>query len=36
VRADELLAAFAEVEAAIRACGELPRQGAGIVPKLPE
>ena len=35
-RADEKLTAFMELEAAVRACGELPRQAGEISPKLPE
>jgi hypothetical protein len=34
-RADEKLTAFMKLEAAIRACGEFPRQAAQIFPKLP-
>jgi hypothetical protein len=34
VRADEKLATFAELESAIDACGELPRQAGEIFPKL--
>jgi hypothetical protein len=33
-RADEKLTAFTELEAAIRACRELPRQAGEIFPKL--
>jgi hypothetical protein len=35
VRADEKLTAFVELESAVRACGELPRQAGAIFPKLP-
>jgi hypothetical protein len=36
VRADEKLSAFLQLESAICACGELPRQAGEISPKLPE
>ena len=35
MRADEKLTAFVELESAIRACGEWPRQAGEIFPKLP-
>src|SRR5205823_14028390 len=35
VRADKKLTAFLELEAAIRACGELPRQAGEIFSKIP-
>jgi hypothetical protein len=35
VRADEKLTSFAELESAIRACGELSRRAGEISPKLP-
>jgi hypothetical protein len=35
MRADEKLTAFVELESAVRACGELPRQAGEIFPKLP-
>jgi hypothetical protein len=35
LRADEKLTAFVELESAVRACGELPRQAGEIFPKLP-
>jgi len=36
VRAEEKLSAFLQLESAICACGELPRQAGEISPKLPE
>jgi hypothetical protein len=36
VHADEKLNVFAELESAIHACGELPRQAGEICPKLPD
>jgi len=35
VRADEKLTAFLELESAIRCCGDLPLQAAGIFPNFP-
>src|SRR6266516_6410799 len=36
VRADEKLTAFVELESAICACGECPRQAGEIFPKVPD